>query len=95
MSDGIDTWRCSKEGIKRQIERVVGYTNVFGLCIGDKTEPSANSSDTVASSSSSDFSDEATNKYNRTENMNIVFNTSEAKSQPNVIYVSLINTISN
>ena len=76
MSDGIDPSRCSKEGIKTQIERVVRHTNVYGLCIGDKTESSANSSDTV------------TNKYNRTENMNIVFDTSEAKSQSNVIYVS-------
>ena len=82
MSDGIDTLSfglslCSKEGIKKQIERVVGYRNVFGLCVGDETEQSENSSDTE------------TSKYNRTDNMNIVFNTSEAKSQPNLIYVSM------
>ena len=32
--DGIDPqFICSKEVLKERIERVVGYTNVFGLCV--------------------------------------------------------------
>ena len=80
--DGIDPqFICSKEVLKERIERVVGYTNVFGLCIGDETEP--NPIEPYAE----------THQYNRTDNMNVVFNTSEAKSQTNVIHVSIIKTI--
>ena len=81
MSDGFNPRWCSKKGIKKQIERVVRYTNVSGLCIGDETEP--NPIEPYA----------ATHQYNRTDNMNVVFNTSEAKSQTNVIHVSIIKTI--
>ena len=81
MSDGFEHYWCSKEKIKEQIKRVVGYTNVFGLCIGDKTEPN-----TIKPSSP----DTVTHQYNRTDNMNVVFNTSGAKSQQNVIYVSML-----